>query len=59
MIKLYVDVKQEKLNDVKKHFGEKWDEILDLNYYKQVLSRAHTLGGPSTPDGHGEPLARE
>lgn len=43
MIKLYVDVKQEKLNDVKKllitHFGEKWDEILDLNYYKQVLSR--------------------
>lgn len=21
------------------HFGEKWDKILDLNYYKQVLSR--------------------
>lgn len=43
VIKLYVDIKQEKLNDVKKllitHFGEKWDEILDLYYYKQVLSR--------------------
>lgn len=42
VIKLYVDVKQEKINDVKKllmtHFREKWDEILDLNYYKQLLS---------------------
>lgn len=43
MIKVYVDVKQEKLNDVRKllitHFGDKWEEILDLYYYKQVLSR--------------------
>lgn len=43
IIKLYVDVKREKLNDVKKllitHFGEKWEEISDLFYYTQVLSR--------------------
>lgn len=43
MEKLYVDVKPEKLNDVKKllitHFGEQWQEIPDLFYYKQVLSR--------------------
>lgn len=41
--KLYVDIKQNKIDDVKKllttHFGENWDEITDLYYYKQVFLR--------------------
>ncbi|CAG4945972.1 unnamed protein product [Parnassius apollo] len=43
VVKLYVDVKQEKLNDVTKllikHFGENWEEHINLLYFKQVLSR--------------------
>lgn len=44
---LFIKVKDKKLSDVKTllttHYGENWEELSDLNYFKEVLSRPDSL----------------